>query len=272
MIKLKQKEKIKSQIQKQSAPQKTLTFYCDDDRKKSIEKYLVDSRRALRAARVFGNVMLIGGIAIAAAYILFYLALNSWSIGYVNGAPVTDYGTVIVTGLLFFLVGLTFFFSMRLAVYMLTRKNIRNRKNEKLEIFGTELRYTFQTIKWQPEKSVIEIQLGTPEDSQIQMEYMPKETRLTFNGEMKETYYTVEDGEKVIQSKKIDKLVLYDYFDPSIHLILVRMGYCFIEPVVQLQEKSAVLKKNKTMLKLFKKKGGNSSEGTNASAEEGAGL
>ena len=214
---------------KQKQPAQRTIFYLDEDKKKNIAKYLIEKDKKLRVTLFLGSILFVSGIVAAVAYILVHFAINSWNISYVDGTPVRNYAAIIFTGLLYFGAGIIVSFVIKWITRMIAGKDIKDRSDEKLELTSSFLRYTYQTSKKKNKKIIVEVPLGSPVSTDITMGYEPKSCRIVFNGNMKVNYISLIDSEKKVTSDSVDQLVLYDYFDPSVHLLLKQLGFCFLE-------------------------------------------
>ena len=170
--------------------------------------------------------MLISGIVAAVSYFLIYAAINAWSVSYASGSPSTPYGVVIALFLLILGLGAGIFGVIHAIVKSVSGKEIATRTNEALEMNGMDLRYTYQDTKAQNRKNIITI----PVDK-VSIGYEPKSRRLEFSGEMKVNQIRQEkEGRKTSSSIQTEH-VLYDYFEPSVHLILQKQGVNMAEIV-----------------------------------------
>lgn len=203
----------------------------DEDKKKNVAAYLVQCRKGLRASIFVGNIMFISGIVASAGYILLNIAINSWSIGYVNGEPVKDYASIFLFGLLYFAVGCIIAGVIRLTANTMSGKNIKERANEKVEFENGTLRYTYENAKKLRMRTIVSLPLGEPENCPAAMTYDPKTAEMVFKCDMKANQMDKEaEAGKKVTSGRISELVIYDYFEPSIHMILKNRGYRFKEP------------------------------------------
>jgi hypothetical protein len=229
---MKKKNKEQSKVEKKASPaQQRIVMRPDEDKKKNVAAYLVQCRKGLRASIFIGNIMFISGLVVAVGYILLNIAINSWSISYVNGAPVKDYNSIILFGLLYFAVGCIVAGVIRFTASTMSGKNIKDRANEKIEFENNVFRYTYDNAKKLQLRKIVEMPLGAPESTTATMSYDPKTAEIVFKCDMKanEMDKSAEAGKKVT-SGKISELVIYDYFEPSIHLVLKNHGYRFKEP------------------------------------------
>lgn len=210
---------------KSKQAQRKTEFVLDAAKKADVAKYQIDSNKKLKVADFLGKIMLVSGIAAAVSYFLINAAINAWSISYVSGNPSTPYGVVIVFSLLMLGLGAGIFGITHAIVKTVSGKEITTRINESLEMTGLDLRYTYHDTKTR-RKNIITI----PVDK-VGIGYEPKSRRLEFSGEMKVNQIRQEKEGRKTSSSTQNEHVLYDYFEPSLHLILQKQGVNMAEIV-----------------------------------------
>lgn len=202
--------------------QKKMLFTPDPGKKREILRHQVDSNKKLKVADFLGKIMLVSGIVAAIAYFLVNIAINSWSISYSTGAPKTPYGTVIVASLAILGVGALIFGVIQSVVYTKAGKDITTRHNEIIEMDGQDIRYTYTAKKNSAEKGVTVIPLR-----EIVVRYEPKARKLEMYGPMKVNHIKQIDGKQKSSASELSEFVIYDYFDPSLHLALQKSAVKF---------------------------------------------
>lgn len=199
--------------------QRKTEFVLDDAKKKDVGKHQIDSNKKLKVADFLGKIMLISGIVAAVSYFLINAAINAWNISYASGSPVAPYGVVIASSLAILSLGVGIFGVIHAIVKSISGREITTRTNEALEMNGLDLRYTYQDTKAQGRKNIITI----PVDK-VNIGYEPKSRRLEFDGEMKVYQVKQEKDNRKTSSSIQSEFVLYDYFEPSLHLMLQKHG------------------------------------------------
>ena len=240
---MKKNGKEYSKAEKKLIPNKQSVLMLPDPiQKKNTADYLVQCRKTLRAFIFISKIMFISGLVLGLGYILVNIAINSWNIGYVSGEPVRDYVSIIGLGLLYFAVGALIAGVIRVTANTMSGKHIKNRTNERVEFDGKILRVNFENARKPWLRTFIEVPLSDADGNQIPMTYDPMTAMMTFRHEMKanEMNKKAESGKKVT-SGRIEELILYDYFEPSVHMVLKKAGFHFAEPGDAVQSNPLVL-------------------------------
>lgn len=195
------------------------TFIAVEEKKKDAVKHQIDINKKLKVTDFLGKIMLLSGIVAGVSYFLVQAAINSWSISYNTGDVATPYGWVIARAISFAVLGLAIFAIMHTVVQAKAGKDIRDRVNEALELNNAELRYVYERGKTAAQKEVITIPVHNTEIS-----YEAKAKRLLFTGNISVKHIHAVEGNRKMVSESINKFVIYDYFDPSVHLALQKCG------------------------------------------------
>lgn len=207
--------------------QRKVVFGADDVKKQQITNALIESNKMLRLMEVGQKVLAIATIGGAALYIFLNLVLNSWNIAYVNGQPVKDYLNIFMTGAIILVIGGLLTWTTKFLLDRFSSVDLTARYDEQLELNTGSLRYTFRdkNLRGSIERVIATIML----DKTTQAYYDPKLRKMRFTGAIDMAFHEVtKDGKKVEHEAK-ESIVMYDYYDPSVHYLLQKSGVNFIE-------------------------------------------
>lgn len=214
---------MKKQIQRKQV------FGINAEQKRRITDMVIESTKSLNAIKISVRLLTILAIGGSALYIFLNLVLNSWSIAYVNGEPVKDYLHIFMTGGIILVAGILLTVATQLLLNLISSKDLTARYNERAEIEANTLRYTYSDKR---AKSNIErITATIPLNSAIEAHYDPKLHKMTFAGAIDAVYHeNTKQGKKLNRTTK-DSIVMYDYYNPSLHYALRKSGMNFCEDV-----------------------------------------
>ena len=202
--------------------QKKIVLTSSPEKKQDVLKHQVDSNKVLKVADFLGKIMLISGVVVAIAYFFVNIAINSWSISYSAGVPQIPYGEIIGTSLFILGLGALIWVIAHSIVYAKAGIDITTRFNETIEMDDSDVRYTYTTKKNSTAKEVVAVPLNT-----VIVQYDPKARKIEFSGSLKIAHISHVDGKPAITNLQLNEFVIYDYFEPSLHLKLQKASVKF---------------------------------------------
>ena len=205
------------------------TFYPDESLKHQIIRGIIESSKLFRFLETVQRIIIVATIGGSALYIFTNLVLNSWNIVYSDGESVNDYGDVFVAGLAIFVIGAAVTLIVKLALKYLLQKQIDPRYDEQLEFSANELRYYFRNkkLKTDTERIIVTI----PFTKGIQSYYDARLRKLVFRGNINFRHRKNTKEGVIAKHEEKSKIIIYDYWDPSLHYILQKNNIDFIEGV-----------------------------------------
>ena len=201
-----------------------MDFKIDKEKKKDIQKIINNSKKSIRIIKSIEKTFKIGGIIAGILYAGLNIIIPTWSQVNLRGVLTKDYfsiamwTTVIVVECLFLSV------AAKVLRKNLAGVNASERIEEQLTLEENILTYVYR-IKYQSspiERIVVKIPLD-----EISMVSYEKDTgKFVFDGLVYGDYVTVQEGMNEVALQKDDngKIIIYDYFKPSLRETLEKKG------------------------------------------------
>lgn len=206
--------------------QRKMVFAADESKKQQIISTLIESKKPLHIMEAVHKILAIATIGGAALYIFLNLVLNSWNIAYVNGQPVKDYLNIFLTGGIILVIGGLLTWGTKFMLDRFVSKDLTSRYDEQLELNTGALRYTYRDKHL---NSNVDRVIATIALDQVSSHYDPKLRKMEFKGAIDFAFHEVTKDGKQVNHESKESIVLYDYWDPSVHYILQKSGVEFLE-------------------------------------------
>ena len=197
-------------------------FYIKPDplRKQQIKDIYIDSMPHLKLIKKSKKPIRIIALSVGILYFLLGIAVNSWQLTHGEAFDIREYFNLAFVSLLIYLLGYVLSFIVKTALTLCAKKNLGERLDEEIEMHADYFRYSFRKGEGGAKRHIV-----TVEFDKVKAEYDPMLRQIVLRGSMQELLL---EGAMVGQEKKtatnIESFVMYDYFDPSLHLVLKREG------------------------------------------------